>query len=209
MFWNDILSLNTEISRVTQVDSPNTAIAKEFLKYLEIEGSRYTLKEFRFGRLNRELVEFCVINDHIRGTSPIVIQNSDNTAKFTAEVFKRSCYVSTAKPLYVAEALERYEQFLLIDAVESMSPEASTILLNDFVFKVLDRLSIPAVLQASPLYYGDYVMSKGYSGLDSALDKLERYYQTFGFASLNETYGEYSESRIMYRDPDVVHITVE
>lgn len=116
-------------------------------------------------------------------------------AKCSVRLFKGVKSEGCVGELFLVEDFSYYfDTFMLIDNVQSTSPNAGKALMKE----ILEHFNDIAILvQAGFLYYGDYEMS--YENFDEFLDKVVKFYEELGFVNVNAKIGAYEESVAMLR----------
>lgn len=120
-------------------------------------------------------------------TNPIWDTNASCSLKFYPANLDYS-----KEAFYVADASYQLGDFAVIDCLESYSEGAGATLLN----KIMNKLSLPIIIQAGFLHVGDY--ENYYATEDfSQVAKLVELCKTLGFRDVNHVIGQYEESVIM------------
>lgn len=88
-------------------------------------------------------------------------------------------------PFYIEDFSRFSSTFLAIDELSSVQEGAGAFVLK----KVLESVSVPVILEAGYLYYGDYCKAIDEDDMLSGLQELVKYYEDLGFRNVNDQIG--------------------
>lgn len=116
-----------------------------------------------------------------------------NGAKCSVRLFKGVKSEDCVGELFLVKDFSYYcDTFMLIDNVQSMSPNAGKALMEEILQYFND---IPILVQAGFLYYGDYEIADEF--FRDFLDHIVKFYEGLGFVNVNNKIGSYEESVAM------------
>lgn len=125
---------------------------------------------------------------------------TDLLHEFISKPISVSCYVAMCTvqvcreyngehkiydPFYIEDFSRFSQTFLAIDELSSVQEGAGAFVLK----KVLESVSVPVLLQAGYLYYGDYCKAVDEDDMLSGLQELVKYYEALGFRNVNDQIG--------------------
>lgn len=214
----DMLTIGNYITRIMGLNRATNEtynlLAKEYCKAVEMaavkddEALHHTMKELLIGNnifRNLQLLTF-ILNyktDDAIITKPLQmyhrpdIINLKGEAVCKASLYKNVKHLDPSKyPFYVTDYSYYCDTFIVIDGLESLSPDGGKVLLE----RIISNLDAPILIEAGFLHYGDYEIERR-DGTDSGiLDKLVSYYTSLGFKNVNDVIGNYEKSVVMLRD---------